>query len=123
MQKRVLVDRSASMALNSLRTVSNYEEFNAFLVTIADEITEEELKEMKFLCQEPNNNLPRGRLDRIKEPLHFVNFLREKGKIWPENVSYLVWLLDNIGNIRLADMIRDRGKNVISLLSVVNKTF
>ncbi|XP_078372057.1 uncharacterized protein LOC144655634 isoform X2 [Oculina patagonica] len=108
MQKRVLVDRSASMALNSLRTVSNYEEFNAFLVTIADEITEEELKEMKFLCQEPNNNLPRGRLDRIKEPLHFVNFLREKGKIWPENVSYLVWLLDNIGNIRLADMIRDR---------------
>ncbi|KAL9986672.1 hypothetical protein ACROYT_G000846 [Oculina patagonica] len=96
------------MALNRLQTVSTYEEFNAFLVTIADEITEEELKDMKFLCLEPNNNLPRGRLDRISEPRRFVHFLRESGKIWPEDVSYLVWLLDTVGKKQLADMIRDR---------------
>lgn len=112
MPKLVLVDQSASMAaLNPLRTVTNYEEFNAFLVSIADEITNEEVKEMKFMCLEPNNNLPRGHLDRIESPREFLNFLREKGKIWPEDVSYLVWLLDGVKLYLLADTIRERGKD------------
>ena len=113
MQKLVLPDRSPSMALSPLRTSqtsgTNYAEFNVFLLQIADEITKEELKRMKFLCLEPNNNLPRGKLDRIKEPRHFVNFLRERGKIWPEDLSYLVWLLEAAGKIQLAEMIKERG--------------
>ena len=109
MQKLVLPDRSPSMALSPLRTGTNYAEFNAFLLEIADEITKEELIAMKFLCLEPINNLPRGKLDRITEPRHFVKFLRERGKIWPEDLSYLVWLLEAAGKIQLAEMIKERG--------------
>lgn len=48
MAKPVLVDRSStSMAdLTPLQIRTNEAEFNAFLVEIADEITEEELRQM-----------------------------------------------------------------------------
>ena len=95
-----------------LRMCTNEAEFNAFLVEIADEITTEELRQMKFLCLERNNNLPRGRLDDIKEPREFVNFLRRRDKISPGNVGFLTWLLDRTGNTRLANMISERGKNI-----------
>jgi len=101
-----------------LRTCTNEEEFNAFLVKIADEITKDELHRMKFLCMELNNNLPRGRLDEIKETQEFVNFLRQRGKISPEDVGYLIWLLDKSGNTRLADMIRERGKKLIQTIFI-----
>ena len=109
-----LVDRpSTSMAdLTPLRMCTNEAEFNAFLVNIADEITKEELHQMKFLCWQPNTNLPRGRLDDIKEPREFVNFLRRRDIISPGNVGFLAWLLDCTGNTRLANMISERGKNI-----------
>ena len=99
--------------MTPLRTCSNEEEFNAFLVKIADEITKEEVHDMKFLCLEQNYNLPRGRLDEIKEPREFVSFLRQSGTISPGDVGYLIWLLDNTRNTRLADVIRERGKKII----------
>lgn len=109
------------MALSplQLQTGTNYEEFNVFLIKIADEITEEEVGKMKFLCQQPNNNLPRGKLDPIKEPREFLNFLRKRGKIWPEDVTYLIWLLENVGNIQLAASISERGKNMNVVSGVV----
>jgi len=112
MEKLILVDRSSTMA-TSLKTCTNEGEFNAFLVNIAEEITKEELREMKFLSSEQNNNLPRGRLEQIEQPREFVNFLRERGKISPGDVGYLIWLLDSTGNKRLADMIRERGKKTV----------
>ena len=114
MDKLDLVDRpSTSMAdLTPLRMCTNEAEFNAFLVNIADEITKEELRQMKFLCSELNKNLPRGRLDEIKEPQEFVNFLRKRDIISPGNVDFLTWLLDRTGNTRLANMISERGKNI-----------
>ena len=87
------------------------DQFNAFLVEIADEITKEELRQMKFLCFELNNNLPRGRLDEIKAPREFVNFLRERGIISPGDVGFLKWLLETTGKIRLANLISERGKH------------
>ena len=99
--------------ITSLRTCTQEGEFNAFLMEIAGEITREELNEMKFLCLTPNNNLPRGRLDEIKEPREFVSFLRQRGKLSPGDVGYLIGLLKNTGNTRLADMIRERGKKII----------
>ena len=112
MEKLVLVDRSTSMASTPLRTCTNEAMFNVFLVRIADEITKEEVREMTFLCLRLDPDLPRGRLDEIKEPREFVNFLRKRDKISPEDVSYLIWLLDSTGNKRLADMIRERGKKI-----------
>ena len=121
MEKLVLVDLSSTTSMadvTPLRTCTNEGEFNAFLVKIADEITKDELQQMKFLCMEPNNNLPRGKLHEIKEPREFVNFLRQRGKISPEDVGYLIGLLDKSGNTRLADMIRERGKKMIQTILI-----
>ena len=87
----------------------NYGEFNAFLVQIAGEITQEELRQMKFLCQDPNDNLPRGELDTIENARELFSFLRRKGKIWPEDVSYLILLLRRVGNEQLAVSIEEQG--------------
>ena len=63
---------------------------------------------MKFLCA---NDLPIGKLDSIKKPREFLNFLRKTDKIGPDDVSYLVSLLEGIGNIPLANAARkDLGK-------------
>ena len=120
MENLALVDRtSTSMAdLTPLRTCTNEAEFNAFLVKIADEITKEEVHEMKFLCLQLNNNLPRGRLDEIKEPREFVNFLRKRGIISPGDVGFLTWLLERTGNKRLADMISERGKQIFQFTNI-----
>ena len=83
-------------------------EFNVSLLEIANEITHDQLEAMKFLCQ---NDLPIGKLDSIKKPREFLNFLRKTGKIGPDDVTYLVSLLEDIGNILLANAVRrDLGK-------------
>ena len=85
--------------------VRNITEFDAFLVNIADEITKEELEEMKFLCVRQNNNnyLPLGKLDAIENQREFLDFLRQHGKIRQDDMSYLKWLLRTVGRIDLAD--------------------
>ena len=105
--------------LTPLRMCTNEAEFNAFLVKIADEITKEEVHEMKFLCLELHNNLPRGRLDEIKEPREFVNFLRKRDIISPGDVGFLTWLLDRPGNTRLANMISESGKQIFQFNSIM----
>ena len=64
---------------------------------------------MKFLCQDPNNNLPRGELEAIENPCELLSLLRRKHKIWPEDVSYLIWLLRSVGNVQLAVSIEEQG--------------
>ena len=93
----------------------NPEEFNAFLVNIADEITEEDLEKMIFLCdgQKNNNHLPRGKLVAIKNQIEFLSFLCQHGKISLEDVSYLVWLLRNVGRAGLAALIEEQGKILV----------
>ena len=85
--------------------VRNITEFDVFLVNIADEITKEELEEMKFLCARQNNNnyLPLGKLDAIENQREFLDFLRQHGKIRQDDMSYLEWLLRTVGRIDLAD--------------------
>ena len=90
-------------------------DFNAFLVSIADEVTKEELEGMKFLCarQVMRNYLPRGELHAIKNPREFLTYLHQKDKICPEDVSYLVWLLRNVGCNELAASIEIQGKILV----------
>lgn len=124
MAKPVLVDRSStSMAdLTPLQIRTNEAEFNSFLVEIADEITEEELRHMKFLCFELNNNLPRGRLDEINAPREFVNFLRERGVISPGDIGFLKWLLETAGKIKLANLISERGKQIFQFTIITSSS-
>jgi len=62
---------------------------------------------MKFLCED---DLPKGRLDSIENPREFLNFVRMRGKIGPDDLSYVVSLLEDIGNIRLADKVKELGE-------------
>ena len=87
----------------------SYKEFNAILVQICGEITQEEFKQMKFLCQDQNNNLPRAELDAIENSFELLSFLRRKGKIWREDVSFLIWLLRSVGKVQLAVSIEEQG--------------
>ena len=104
----------STRSLNISLPARNYPEFNAFLNQIADEITKEELEQMKFLCLRQNNDnyLPRGELQAIKSQREFLSFLRQHDRICPEDVSYLVWLLRNVDCIRLAELIENQGKIV-----------
>ena len=104
--------------LAPLPTSTNEAKFNAFLVKIAAEITREEVREMKFLCLELSNNLRTKRLDEIKQPREFVNFLRKRGIISLGVVDFLIWLLKTAGNKRLADMINERGKQLFQFTSL-----
>ena len=87
----------------------SYEEFNAFLVQICGEITQNEFKQMKFLCRDPNSDLRIDELDAIENSRELLSFLRRKGKIWPGDLSYLIWLLRTVGNVQLAVSIEEQG--------------
>ena len=104
--------------LNISLLVRNTAEFNAFLAEIADQITEEELEEMKFLCggKKYGNCLPRGKLAAIKTQREFLSFLRHHDIICPEDVSYLVWLLRKVGCNELAASIEEQGKILVKTL-------
>ena len=93
----------------------NTAEFNAFLAKIADQITEEELEKMKFLCDrsQTNTSLPRGKLHGIINPREFLSFLHHHDKICLEDVSYLLWLLRNVGRSKLAASVEEQGKILV----------
>ena len=101
------------MALSVPTNEEKNAEFSASLFRIANEITQEELKGMKFLCINPGliNALPRGKLDSIENPMEFLAFLQERGKIRPGDVTYLVSLLKKIENVQLANTVmKELGK-------------
>jgi len=95
------------MELLTATTGQKNAEFNRFLLKIADEITKDELDGMKFLCED---DLPKGRLDSIENPRELLNFLKVRGKIGLDDVSYLVSLLEDIGNIQLANTVMELGE-------------
>ena len=86
-------------------------DFNFFLLKIANEITNEELTDMKFLCE--GYGLPRGKLDPITKPRDLLNFLSSSGKIRPGEVTCLVDLLIKVGNVKLAERVKKDGKTSI----------
>ena len=90
------------MAMSTLRTGKNDPEFNYKLLKIAKEITHDVLEDMKFLC-----DLPMGVLESINRPREFLSILLNRGKIVPGDVTYLVSLLENTENIRLASVVME----------------
>ena len=103
------------MASPTLNSGIKEAEFNHFLLKIADEITNDELLRMKFLCED---HLPKGKLALINAPRELLSFLRKSGKIGPENVTYLVSLLERVHNFQLANRVLDAGR-IGSFISVL----
>ena len=85
--------------------------FNSFLLEIANEITKKELGDMKFLCE--GYGLPRGTLEPIAEPRDLLHFLSSSGKIGPGDVTFLVKLLNEVHNVKLAERVKKDGKTSI----------
>lgn len=80
--------------------------FRVFLLRIAAEITTDLLDSLKFLCQD---DLPKGELESVKTPRELLELLWKGDKICLGNVTYLVTLLENVGNIQLANRVREQG--------------
>ena len=87
--------------------------FNSFLLEIANDITEKELADMKFLCEGSEHGLPRGRLESIVQPRDLLRFLSDSGKIGPGDVTFLVNLLNEVHNVKLAERVKKDGKTSI----------
>ena len=111
---------SLSMASDPERSGDLMANFNKFLLQIANEITSDELEEMKFVCEEV---LPRGKLELIAKPRELLNFLKRSGKIRPGDVMYLVTLLEDAGLVQLAERVKEGGKTSILLFSFITTFF
>ncbi|XP_068741739.1 uncharacterized protein [Montipora capricornis] len=76
-------------------------DFKKRLFDIAQRITSDTLIEMKFIC-----DLPDGVKNSIDDPLKFLGALEKRGKIYPGDVTYLVSLLEETDNLKLARFVR-----------------
>ncbi len=98
--------KSAIMASSAQTGSTNDRAFRVFLIEIAREITTEELKNLKFLCED---DLPKGELSSIMSAREFLVALWKGGKICPGDLNYLTNLLETAGNIQLANRVREKG--------------
>ena len=73
--------------------------FRSLLLRISYEISDSNLKDMKYLC---TDSIPEGRLDGIVSPLMLFKELEQQGDLEIDNLAFLQDLLANIGLIKLA---------------------
>ena len=111
---------SLSMTSAAERKGNLMADFNIFLLEIADEITSDELKAMKFVCE---GAIARGNLELIANPKELLNALRRSGRIRPGDVMYLVTLLKGVGLVQLAERVKEAGKTSILLFSFITTFF
>ena len=111
---------SLSMTSAGERSGNLMADFNIFLLQIADEITSDELKAMKFVCE---GAIARGNLELIANPKELLNALRRSGIIRPGDVMYLVTLLKGVGLVQLAERVKEAGKTSILLFSFITTFF
>ena len=111
---------SLSMTSAGERSGNLMADFNIFLLQIADEITSDELKAMKFVCE---GAIARGNLELIANPKELLNALRRSGIIRPGDMMYLVTLLKGVGLVQLAERVKEAGKTSISLFSFITTFF
>ena len=111
---------SLNMASAAERSGDLMANFNIFLLQVADEITIDELKAMKFACE---GAIPRGKLELIANPKELLNALRRSGIIRPGDVMYLVTLLEGVGLVQLAERVKEAGKTSILSFSFITTFF
>ena len=83
---------------------SNNFEYKTFLLGISKEITEEKLRQLKYLC---SDDIPEGDLEKISCPLDLVRDLERRQKIGIDNLSFLQNLLSNVRCVQLANEVGD----------------
>lgn len=83
---------------------SNNFEYRTFLLGISEQITEEKLRQLKYLC---SDDIPEGDLEKISCPLDLVRDLERRQKIGIDNLSFLQNLLSNVRCVQLANEVGD----------------
>ena len=74
-------------------------DFRTFLLRISDHITEEKLKQLKYLC---SDDIPEGDLEKISSPLDLFRDLERRQMIRIDNLSFLKKLLEDVTYFQLA---------------------
>ena len=84
--------------------------FRSVLVSIASDCTNDNLKNMKFLCV---GRLPEGRLEAISNPLDFFNELIHECYLESDKKQYLASLLFHIGRHDLKNRLQGHEGNLV----------
>jgi len=78
--------------------------FRAFLLRISDHITEEKLRQLKYLC---SDEIPEGDLENISSSLDLFKDLQRRQIIGIDNLSFLKQLLSDVTCFQLASEVDD----------------
>ena len=78
--------------------------FRAFLLRISDHITEEKLRQLKYLC---SDEIPDGDLEKISSSLDLFKDLQRRQIIGVDNLSFLKQLLSDVTCFQLASKVDD----------------
>lgn len=78
--------------------------YRTFLLRISDHITDEKLRQLKYLC---SDDIPEGDLEKINCPLDLIRDLQRRGKIEINNLSFLQQLLSDVMCVQLANKVGD----------------
>ena len=78
--------------------------FKTFLLRISENITEEKLRQLKYLC---SDDIPEGDLEKISCPLELIRDLERRQKIGIDNLHFLQNLLLDVRCVQLANKVGD----------------
>ena len=70
------------------------------LLSLSNEVKDQELVELKFICKQ---HIPVGVLERIKRPLELFDELENRNLLTPENKEFLAAMLAGINRLELRD--------------------
>lgn len=91
----------AGMASSPPQRAERNRNFKCKLLSIAKEITTDALKEILFI-----SDLPAGVKESIKGPMDLFGELLTRREISPDDVTHLVQLLEETGNLQLAHRVQ-----------------
>lgn len=80
------------------------EHYRTFLLRISEHITDEKLKQLKYLC---SDDIPEGDLEKISSPLELFRDLERRKMIGIDNLSFLQKLLADVTCFQLATKVDD----------------
>lgn len=84
--------------------------YRARLLSISNDITEKEFKDLKFLCK---GHLPSGILEKANHPVELFELLEQNNLLGPQNNDYLGALLDRINRYDLTSLlVGEKGKDL-----------
>ncbi|KAM5138055.1 FAS-associated death domain protein [Mantella aurantiaca] len=80
------------------------DDFNVLLLKISDKLSDDELRDMKFLCKD---KIPKKKMETITKPTDLFTKLMEMTEISKDNPSFLIELLQRIHRDDLTQEVKE----------------